>query len=231
MAEQFLSNYRIAREQYSKYGIDTDQILPALEKINLSIHCWQADDVSGFEKATTGLGDSGLQVTGNYPGKPRNMDEFRKDLEKAFSLIPGSHRLSLHASYGDFSSGFPGRDKIEPVHFQSWVDWAQDQKLKIDFNSTFFAHPNVKDGYTLASREKNIRNYWIEHGKRCREISLFIGKSLQDRCIHNIWIPDGSKDITPSRMEHREYLNESLGRLLEAPMPAEIGRASCRERV
>jgi len=222
MDKDILSKYQVAREQYGEYGIDTEIILRTLKNVALSIHCWQADDVAGFEKEDSGLGDSGLQITGQYPGKPRNMDEFRDDLQKVFSLIPGNHRLSLHASYGDFSSGFPGRDKIGPKHFQSWIEWVRNENLKIDFNATFFAHPNVKNGYTLASFDDNIRSYWIEHGKRCREISHFIGKSLDDCCIHNIWIPDGSKDITPEKMEHRSLLKNSLDKIREQPYPSEF---------
>lgn len=220
MDQKITSRYRLAREQYADSNIDTEAVLKSLSEIALSIHCWQADDVTGFENSAGTLKGSGLAVTGNYPGKPRNMDEFRDDLQKVFSLIPGNHRLSLHASYGDFSSGFPGRNKIEPAHFQSWVDWAKIQNLKIDFNATFFSHPMVKNGYTLASFDDDVRNYWIEHGKRCREISAFIGESLDDCCIHNIWIPDGSKDITPSKMEHRSLLKDSLDKILEQPYPA-----------
>ena len=213
--------YQAAKEVYSGYGINTDKILQTLDQVSLSIHCWQADDVAGFENVQEGLEGSGLQVTGNYPGKAGNMEEFRMDLDKAFSLIPGNHRLSLHASYGDFSDGFPGRDKIGPQHFQSWVEWAKTRNIKIDFNSTFFAHPNVKDGYTLASKDKTIRQYWIEHGKKCREISAFLGKEQGSRCVHNIWIPDGSKDITPSRYEHRSLLKDSLDRMLAKKYPAD----------
>lgn len=213
--------YTAAKEVYSGYGINTDKILQILDQVSLSIHCWQADDVAGFENVQEGLEGSGLQVTGNYPGKAGNMEEFHMDLDKAFSLIPGNHRLSLHASYGDFSDGFPGRDKIGPKHFKSWVDWAKTRNIKIDFNSTFFAHPNVKDGYTLASKDKTIRQYWIEHGKKCREISAFIGKEQGSRCVHNIWIPDGSKDITPSRYEHRSLLKDSLDKMLAKKYPAD----------
>ncbi len=213
--------YQAAKEVYSGYGINTDKILQTLDQVSLSIHCWQADDVAGFENVQEGLEGSGLQVTGNYPGKAGNMEEFRMDLDKAFSLIPGNHRLSLHASYGDFSAGFPGRDKIGPKHFQSWIEWAKTRNIKIDFNSTFFAHPNVKDGYTLASKDKTIRQYWIEHGKKCREISAFIGKEQGSRCVHNIWIPDGSKDITPSRYEHRSLLKDSLDKMLAKKYPAD----------
>lgn len=216
-----MDSYLKAKEQYLEHDIDTEEVLKTLDTVSLSIHCWQADDVTGFESVQAGLDSSGLQVTGNYPGKSRNIDELRMDLNKAFSLIPGDHRLSLHASYGDFNMGFPGRDKISPDQFESWVEWAKTKNINIDFNSTFFAHPNVKNGYTLASKENEIRSYWIEHGKRCREISAFIGKELGSRCIHNIWIPDGSKDITPSRYEHRSLLKDSLDKMCDEKIPAD----------
>ncbi len=221
MSKKVLDSYLKAKEQYLEHDIDTEEVLKTLDTVSLSIHCWQADDVTGFESVQAGLDSSGLQVTGNYPGKSRNIDELRMDLNKAFSLIPGDHRLSLHASYGDFNMGFPGRDKISPDQFESWVEWAKTKNINIDFNSTFFAHPNVKNGYTLASKENEIRSYWIEHGKRCREISAFIGKELGSRCIHNIWIPDGSKDITPSRYEHRSLLKDSLDKMCDEKIPAD----------
>ncbi len=223
--------YLQARESYASQGIDTEEALKTLAGIPLSIHCWQADDVGGFEQADSGLGGSGLAVTGNYPGKPRTMAEFRQDLEKAFSLIPGHHRLSLHASYGDFTNGFPGRDRIGPEHFESWVAWAREHDLKLDFNATFFSHFMVKNGYTLASRDKTVRDYWIEHGRRCREISSYMGRELGDICIHNIWIPDGEKDITPSRMEHREYLRDSLDQILDHPLPSGTMRDSVESKL
>ncbi len=223
--------YHQARDTYASQGIDTEEALKTLAGIPLSIHCWQADDVGGFEQADAGLGGSGLAVTGNYPGKPRTMAEFRQDLEKAFSLIPGHHRLSLHASYGDFSNGFPGRDRIGPEHFESWVAWAREHGLKLDFNATFFSHFMVKNGYTLASRDKTVRDYWIEHGRRCREISSYMGRELDDICIHNIWIPDGEKDITPSRLEHREYLRDSLDQILDHPLPSCTMRDSVESKL
>ena len=221
MSKKVLDSYLKAREQYLEFDIDTEEVLKTLDTVSLSIHCWQADDVTGLESIQAGLNSSGLQVTGNYPGKSRNIDELRMDLNKAFSLIPGDHRLSLHASYGDFKMGFPGRDKVSPEHFESWVEWAKTKNINIDFNSTFFAHPNVKNGYTLASKENEIRSYWIEHGKRCREISAYLGQELGSRCIHNIWIPDGSKDITPSRYEHRSLLKDSLDKMCSAKLPAD----------
>ena len=223
--------YQQARALYADQGTDTEEALKTLAGVPLSIHCWQADDVGGFEQADAGLGGSGLAVTGNYPGKPRTMAEFRQDLEKAFSLIPGHHRLSLHASYGDFSNGFPGRDRIGPEHFESWVGWAREHDLKLDFNATFFSHFMVKNGYTLASRDKAVRDYWIEHGRRCREISSYLGQQLNDVCIHNIWIPDGEKDLTPSRMEHREYLRDSLDQILDHPLPSGTMRDSVESKL
>ncbi|MCD6598464.1 MAG: L-rhamnose isomerase [Bacteroidales bacterium] len=229
--DKITQSYLTARDEYAKYGIDTEIALKTLRDTSLSIHCWQADDVGGFENAGEDLAGSGLQVTGNYPGKAGNMDEFRKDLETAFSLIPGNHRLSLHAIYGDFSSGFPGRENIGPKHFKSWVEWAKALNIKLDFNSTFFAHPNVKDGFTLASKDKGIRDFWIEHGKKCREISAYLGKEQESKCIHNIWIPDGSKDVTPSRFAHREFLKDSLDKMLSTPYPSKYMRDSVESKL
>ncbi len=203
-------SYEMAKEQYADLGIDTDAVLKRLGQTPISLHCWQVDDVGGFEHEGATLAGGGIQATGNFPGKARNIAEARQDLEKAYSLIPGNHRLNLHSLYGDFQGKYPGRDKIEPKHFQSWVDWAKANNLGIDFNSSFFSHPKAEDGFTLAHREKSIRDFWIEHGKRCREISHFIGKELGSRCVHNIWIPDGSKDITVNRYYHRALLVESL---------------------
>jgi len=202
--------YKIAKDQYAAIGVDTDHALEYLNKVSISLHCWQADDVGGFEKDNATLEGGGIQATGNYPGKAGNIDELRADIEKAYSLIPGKHRINLHACYGDFKGDFPGRDKIGPEHFKSWVDWAKYQEVGMDFNSTFFGHPKADDGYTLSHLDKGIREYWTEHAKKCREITAYIGKELNKRCVHNIWIPDGSKDITVNRYKHRELLKLSL---------------------
>jgi len=207
--------YETAKTRYAEIGVDTDKALKQLRGISLSLHCWQADDVSGFEKPGSSLEGGGIQATGNYPGKARTIDEMRKDLEFVNSLIPGKHRLSLHAIYGDFGGKLVDRDGISPAHFKSWVDWAKKQGIGVDFNSTFFSHPKASEGFTLAHKDSSIRAFWIEHAKRCREVSEFLGKELGSRCVHNLWIPDGSKDITVNRYRHRELLIESLDKIFE----------------
>lgn len=209
--------YAEAKERYAELGIDTDLALKQLQNIKLSLHCWQADDVNGFE--TSGLGlDGGIQATGNYPGKAHTMTEMKNDLFKVYSLIPGKHRLSLHAFYGDFSQGYADRDKIGPEQFRGWVEWAKHMNIGIDFNSTFFSHPKSSSGFTLAHIDKSIRDFWIEHALRCREISEYMGKELKSRCVHNIWIPDGAKEITVNRFKHRELLKDSLDKIMTPKM-------------
>ena len=163
-----------------------------------------------LRSADAALGGGGIMVTGGYPGKPRNIDEFRKDTQKAFSMIPGKKKLALHAMYGDYKGKFEGRDKIEIKHFESWVDWAKSNKAGLDFNPTLFSHPYAEDGYTIASINEKIRKFWVEHINRSREICDFMGGSLKQVCSNNIWIPDGSKDITVNRLKHREKLIKSL---------------------
>lgn len=208
MNEQLITKaYETAKERYAELGINTDEALDKLQGIQLSLHCWQADDVTGFE--SNGALTGGIQATGNYPGKARNIDEERQDVLKAASLIPGKHRLNLHATYGDFKGKFVDRDQIEPKHFQSWMEWGKEHDIKLDFNSTSFSHP--KSGtLTLANPDKEIRDFWIEHTKRCRWISEEMGKYQGDPCIMNLWIHDGSKDITVNRLKYRELLLESL---------------------
>jgi L-rhamnose isomerase len=216
------SRYQSAREAYAALGVDADQALRTLSEIPLSLHCWQGDDVGGFESAGGSLQDGGLQVTGNHPGKARTIEELRQDLEKAFALIPGPRRLNLHAIYGDFRGRPAGRDEITPDHFRGWVDWARDRGFKLDFNSTCFAHPQAADGFTLSHSEKSVRKFWIDHVKACRRISLFMGRELRSPCLHNLWIPDGAKEAPVDRAAYRERLHESLDEIfaidLGAPM-------------
>jgi L-rhamnose isomerase len=202
--------YEMARERYALMGVDTEKALEALEDIAISIHCWQGDDVGGFERPDAQLDGGGIQVTGNYPGKARTIEELRMDLEKVLSLVPGRHRLSLHAIYGEFGSKPVDRDAIEPEHFTGWIDWARTQDIKLDFNATCFSHPKADAGFTLSSKNKEIREFWIEHAKKCRAISAVIGRELGSPCIHNLWIPDGSKDIPVDRWTHRALLKEAL---------------------
>lgn len=214
--------YQAAKERYAEWEVDTDKILQILVEKPFSIHCWQGDDVGGFEKDNAVLEGGGILVSGNYPGKARNIHELHQDLEKVLSLIPGNHRISLHASYGDFKGQFKDRDQISPSDFQSWIEWAKANQAGIDFNSTFFSHPKADDGFTLSHPDKEIREFWIEHGKRCREISAYIGKAMQNRCVHNLWIPDGSKDLTVFRFKHRELLVQSLNEIFSMAYPKEF---------
>lgn len=199
--------YDVARERYAALGIDTDNILNALQGISLSLHCWQADDVTGFESG--GALTGGIQATGNYPGRARNIEELRADILEATSLIPGRHRLSLHEIYGEFGGQFVDRDQVEPRHFEGWMQWAQEHDMKLDFNSTSFSHPKSGD-LSLANPDKGIRDFWIEHTRRCRAIAEEMGQRQGDACIMNLWVHDGSKDITVNRMKYRELLKESL---------------------
>ena len=200
-------SYEIARERYAELGIDTEKALGTLQNFHLSMHCWQADDVSGFE--STGDLTGGIQATGNYPGKARNIDELRADILKAKSLIPGTHRLNLHEIYGDFGGKFVDRDEVEPKHFQSWMDWGKENDTKLDFNSTSFSHPK-SGNLSLANPDKGIRDFWIEHTKRCRDIADAMGKAQGDPCIMNIWVHDGCKDQSVNHYLYRQLLKESL---------------------
>lgn len=208
-------NFKDAKEEYGNFGVDVEEVLKALEKIAISIHCWQGDDVGGFEHLGATLSGGGIQTTGNYPGKARNIDELRSDFEKALTLDGGAHRINLHATYGDFGGKFVDRNAIEEKHFQSWIDWAKEKKLGVDFNGTFFSHPKANDGFTLASKDKAIRDFWLEHEIRCRKISAFIGKQIGSTCILNTWIPDGAKNITADKMGYRAILKDSLDEIFK----------------
>ena len=204
--------YDYAVERYAAIGVDVEKAMEQLQKVQLSLHCWQADDVTGFE--STGELTGGIQATGNYPGKARNIDELRADILKAASLIPGKHRLNLHEIYGDFGGKFVDRDQVEPAHFESWIQWAQENGMKLDFNSTSFSHPKSGD-LSLSNPDPEIRNFWIEHTKRCRAIAEEMGKRQNDPCIMNLWVHDGSKDITVNRMQYRALLKDSLDQIFE----------------
>lgn len=214
MKEKLINQaYEIAKERYANIGIDTDKVLEAMQNFHLSLHCWQADDVTGFEKLATSL-SGGIQVTGNYPGKARNIDELRQDIIKAKSLIPGTHRLNLHEIYGDFKGQAVDRDEVTPEHFRSWMDWGKEYNMKLDFNSTSFSHP--KSGtLSLSNPDDSIREFWIEHTRLCRQIAEEMGKAQGDPCIMNVWIHDGSKDTTLNRYLYRELLKDSLDKIFE----------------
>lgn len=202
--------YDIAVERYAEFGIDVEKVLEQLHKVEISMHCWQADDVNGFESAGDLTG--GIQTTGNYPGKARNIEELRADILKAASLIPGNQRLNLHEIYGDFGGQFVDRDQVEPKHFESWMQWGAEHGMKLDFNTTSFSHPKSGD-LSLSNPNKEIRDFWIEHSKRCRAIAEEMGRRQGDPCIMNLWVHDGSKDITVNRMKYRELLKDSLDQI------------------
>ncbi len=208
-------SYQLAKEAYAELGVDTEAVLKQLADVPLSLHCWQADDVGGFERAGAELSGGGIQVTGNYPGKARNLDELKKDLEKVYSLLPGKHRLNLHAIYGDFAGKAVDRDAIEPRHFSGWVAWAKEQELGLDFNPTFFSHPKAESGFTLSSLDPGIRDFWIEHARRTRKIAAYMGEELGTPAVNNIWIADGMKDYPVDRMGYRRRLLESLDAIFE----------------
>ncbi|RYD82133.1 MAG: L-rhamnose isomerase [Verrucomicrobiaceae bacterium] len=202
------STYPLIRERYAALGVDTDAAIARLRDIAISLHCWQGDDVGGFEGAAT-LG-GGLAVTGNYPGKARTPDELREDLEKALSLIPGKHRLNLHAFYAETGGQKVERNELRPEHFSRWMDWAQAQGLGLDFNPTYFSHPLAADGFTLSHHDDGIRRFWIEHGIACRQIGAAMGKKLGSPTVTNSWIPDGHKDTPVDRKTPRERLASAL---------------------
>lgn len=224
--ENILSAYQQAKERYAALGIDTEAALKKLESIHLSLHCWQTDDVTGFEQSGEAL-SGGIQATGNYPGKARNIDEVRRDIEKVKTLIPGDHRLSLHAIYGDFGGKKIDRDQIEPAHFQSWIDWAKANNMKLDFNSTSFSHPK-SGNMTLAHRDPAIRDFWIEHTIRSRKIAEEMGRQLGSKACHNLWIHDGSKDITVDRYLYRSNLKDSLDKIFAVKCPNVKDAVECK---
>ncbi len=207
------SAYQIAKQQYAAIGVDTEAAMRRLEGIPVSMHCWQGDDVGGFETAGAELTGGGIQATGNYPGKARTIAELRGDIEKALSVIPGHHRLNLHACYLDHGGKFVDRDQIEPAHFQSWIDWAKANHLSLDFNPTYFSHAKAADGFTLAHPDKSIRDFWIEHGIRCRKIGAEMGRQLGTATVTNFWMPDGYKDTPVDRTAPRERMAQSLDRI------------------
>jgi L-rhamnose isomerase len=207
--------YQIAKEKYAELGVDTDKVIESMNKVVISLHCWQADDVGGFETPDSKLGGGGIQVTGNYPGKASTLDQLRKDIDKVMDLLPGKQRLNLHAIYGDFQGEQIDRDQIEVKHFQSWIDWAKKHNTGLDFNPTCFSHPFADEGFTLSSKNEDYRKFWVEHVKRTREIAAEMGKQLGSATVNNIWIPDGAKDTPVDRMGHRTLLKNSLDEIFE----------------
>jgi L-rhamnose isomerase len=215
------SAYRLAREQYAELGVNLDLALERLSRIAVSLHCWQGDDVGGFENAGAELG-GGLAVTGNYPGKARTPDELRKDAAKAFSLIPGRHRFNLHAFYAETGGAKVGRDALLPKHFSGWIDWAKGLGIGLDFNPTCFAHPLAADGFTLSHADAAVRQFWIDHCKACREIGAAMGGALGSPTVTNVWIPDGFKDTPYDRKGPRERLASALDEVFAKPIDPKV---------
>jgi L-rhamnose isomerase len=205
-------SYKLAQSRYAELGVDTGAAMARLAAIPISLHCWQGDDVGGFENTGAGL-SGGIAVTGNHPGKARTPDELRADLDQALSLIPGKHRLNLHAFYGEFGGKKVERNEIAPEHFHGWIDWAKSHGMGMDFNPTCFAHPKAADGFTLSHPKKAIRDFWVEHCIAAREIGAAMGKALGSPTVTNIWIPDGFKDTPIDRLAPRQRLSDSLDRV------------------
>ena len=219
--ELIQESYELAKKQYAALGVDTDNAIERMKQYQISLHCWQGDDVGGFETPDAELAGGGIQVTGNYPGKARNIAELKQDLEKAMSMLPGKQRLNLHAIYGDFGGEKVERDEIETKHFRTWIDWAKKQEIGLDFNATLFSHPMADSGFTLSSKDEKVRKFWVEHVKRCRRIAADMGKELGTAAVHNLWIPDGSKDIPVDRYGHRQQLKKSLDEIFAEDFPEE----------
>jgi L-rhamnose isomerase len=205
-------------EDYAASGVDAEAALATLASTPISLHCWQGDDVGGFERPGATLGGGGIQVTGSHPGKARTIGELRADIDEAFRLIPGRHRVNIHASYGDFGGKKVERNEIAPIHFQGWIDWARSRGLGLDFNPTFFSHPLADGGFTLSHRDATIRKFWIEHAIACRKIGAAIGRSLENPAVTNLWIPDGCKDLPVDRKGPRERLEEALDAVFKEPI-------------
>lgn len=211
--------YQLAQEQYAALGVNTEKVLSEMDKLEISLHCWQTDDVGGFEKPDAELGGGGIMVTGNFPGKARTIPQMKADVEEVMSLLPGKQRLNLHAIYGEFGGKLVDRDQIEPRHFQGWIKWAKERGIGLDFNCTCFSHPYADAGFTLSSKNEKIRKFWIEHTKRCRQIGAEMGKKLGTPCVHNLWIPDGSKDVPVDRNGYRKLLKKSLDEIFAIEYP------------
>ena len=209
--------YEVAKERYAEIGVDTEKVLKQLQDFHLSLHCWQADDVAGFEVQAGSL-SGGIQSTGNYPGKARNIDELRADILEAKSLIPGNHRLNLHEIYGDFKGKVVDRDEVTVEYFQSWIDWAKENDTKLDFNSSSFSHPK-SGSLSLSNPDEGIRGFWVEHTKRCRDIANAMGEAQGDPCIMNLWVHDGSKDMSVNHMLYRSLLKKSLDEIFAKKQP------------
>ena len=211
-----MNNYEYAKAKYAALGIDTDAAMKALEQVPIAIHCWQGDDVGGFDSKESLSG--GIQTTGNYPGKATTPEQLMADIDRAFSLIPGKKKLNLHACYAIFENGeYANRDELQPRHFAKWVKFAKERDMGIDFNPTFFAHPMVKDNLTLSSPDEKTRSFWVEHGKACLKIAEYFATETGIPCVMNIWIPDGFKEIPADRLGPRARFKKSLDEILSIP--------------
>jgi L-rhamnose isomerase len=223
--------YQLAKKQYAELGVDTVKVIKEMDNIVISLHCWQTDDVGGFEKEGAELGGGGIQATGNFPGKAKTITQMRADLDKVMSLLPGKQRLSLHAIYGEFGGKPVDRDQIDIKHFQGWINWAKKRKIGLDFNCTCFSHPFADDGFTLASKNPKIRKFWIEHTKQCRKIAAEMGKQLGTPSVHNVWIPDGSKDTPVDRYTLRKILKRSLDEIFAVKYPKKYLKDSIESKL
>jgi len=221
MTARIDSVYATARDRYAEAGVDTDAAMARLSNVPISLHCWQGDDVEGFENFGTGLG-GGLAATGNYPGKARTPDDLRSDATLALSLIPGTHRFNLHASYGEFGGKSVDRNEIGPEHFAGWIEWAKGLGIGLDFNPTYFSHPKAADNVTLSHADTGIRRFWIDHGIACRRIGAAMGKALGKACVTNLWIPDGMKDTPIDRVGPRQRLTDSLDTIFKEPIDPKL---------
>ena len=230
MEEEKMTRYESAKEIYAKLGVDTDAAIAKCKEIPVSLHCWQGDDVTGFDH--DGPLTGGIQTTGNYPGKARTPEELLADMDKAMSLMPGKKKINVHACYAIFEDGeFVDRDKLEPKHFQKWVDFAKERGMGLDFNPTFFSHPMVKDGLTLSSPDEEVRNFWIEHGKACIRISQYFAEQTGVPCVMNIWTGDGFKDIPADRMGPRVRYKESIDAILSEPFDTNLVKPCVESKV
>ncbi|WP_372775105.1 L-rhamnose isomerase [Mangrovibacterium sp.] len=230
MSELIKKAYEIAKEQYAAIGVDTEAALKKMGELAISLHCWQTDDVSGTENPDGQL-SGGIQATGNYPGKARSMAEITADLEKVMSMLPGKQRVNVHALYGDFSGGAVDRDAISVKQFQGWIDWCKKMGIGMDFNGSFFSHPKADSGFTLSSKDEQVRKFWVEHLKRSREIANEIGKQLGSPCVLNTWIPDGSKDTPVDRNGMRAQLTKSLDEGFATEYPKENMKDAVESKV
>jgi L-rhamnose isomerase len=221
-AQLITQAYELAKKQYAALGVDTDNVLEEMNNVVISLHCWQTDDVGGFETPNAELSGGGIQVTGNYPGKAATIVQMRADLDKVMAMLPGKQRLNLHAIYGEFGSEIVDRNEIEIDHFQGWIDWAKERGVGLDFNPTCFSHPRAADGFTLSSKNEENRKFWVEHVARCRKIAADMGKQLGTPCVMNTWIPDGSKDTPVDRNGHRTLLKKSLDEAYQVEYPKEL---------